>query len=615
MNHLFPFVIAVILFVSCAHMEDMAEPAAPSSVKVSSVGVNAAMLSWVNPSSGYDGVLIMRAGSDKMYVPVANVAADADFWVDTNLLPGETFFYRLSTYCEEKQSLPVECEYAHEIILPSPSDLLCEKTPDGVHLAWKDNCYGEGGYLVTRKTGTQAAASNWKWLGPDAHEVIDEEYSSGITEYCVIAYYKDLRSTAAECKFGELSLPKVSAGKIEKSWYMVTVGVALDDDGGEKCEVGVCWSDKGMLSLENGNVYNYSGKVSSSDAAYGNAIGLVPGKRYMLRCWARNSKGLVYSDAVNVSVDLQPEALKPDWQEITLFDLPAEIKLYSTETNITGRTVKAWYALADMSAGNVELKTSMRSDRRLCTVTDYVKNTLGDTEEVYVMVNGGYFDAAPQSFSYVRDRDRHLAKNIASITRGRSYSVTRGAFGVDAGQKPSVKWIYNRGEDPAWAYDIPLPVVEGEESIMPTHDFPETAEIWNVYSAIGGAPVLLKENRLCFDYLTTHGCKYKTNYELLQNDIFGSSVRSPRTAVGHTEDGDIVLMVVDGRGAGGSQGVTLDELALLMKGVGCTDALNLDGGGSTTMCITDEGILINTPSDSGAAQRKVCSFVGFVKRK
>ena len=138
----------------------------------------------------------------------------------------------------------------------------------------------------------------------------------------------------------------------------------------------------------------------------------------------------------------------------------------------------------------------------------------------------------------------------------------------------------------------------------------------DVYSAIGGAPVILKDGRICFDYLYTPAIsgsvRFKTNYELLQDDIYGASVRPPRTAIGHTADGKIVLMVVDGRGSGGSQGVTLDELARLMKGVGCTDALNLDGGGSTAMCVTPSATLLNKPSDG--SQRSVKSFVAITKK-
>jgi hypothetical protein len=73
----------------------------------------------------------------------------------------------------------------------------------------------------------------------------------------------------------------------------------------------------------------------------------------------------------------------------------------------------------------------------------------------------------------------------------------------------------------------------------------------------------------------------------------------PRTAVGIDRRGRILLLVVDGRSRS-SRGFTLVELARTLKQLGAVDALNLDGGGSTTMAADDpEGRLrvVNTPSD------------------
>ena len=72
--------------------------------------------------------------------------------------------------------------------------------------------------------------------------------------------------------------------------------------------------------------------------------------------------------------------------------------------------------------------------------------------------------------------------------------------------------------------------------------------------------------------------------------------RHPRTAVGIGTEGDVVLVVVDGRNEK-SAGVTLHELALIMKSLGCHDALNLDGGGSSTMYWKNRGVM-NYPSDN-----------------
>ena len=74
-----------------------------------------------------------------------------------------------------------------------------------------------------------------------------------------------------------------------------------------------------------------------------------------------------------------------------------------------------------------------------------------------------------------------------------------------------------------------------------------------------------------------------------------SAARHPRSAVGISRGGDTLLfVVVDGR-QGSSVGMTLTELAHAMLGLGAWNALNLDGGGSTTL-VVDDGV-VNSPSD------------------
>lgn len=80
-----------------------------------------------------------------------------------------------------------------------------------------------------------------------------------------------------------------------------------------------------------------------------------------------------------------------------------------------------------------------------------------------------------------------------------------------------------------------------------------------------------------------------------------SDVRHPRTAVGLSRDGNtMVWLVVDGRQKGFSEGVSEEELARLLQEAGCSDGINLDGGGSSSLWIRgtdDRPTLINRPSD------------------
>ena len=222
------------------------------------------------------------------------------------------------------------------------------------------------------------------------------------------------------------------------------------------------------------------------------------------------------------------------------------------------------------------------------------------------------------------DQGKESATGVKAVTRSyygdanrtsvsRSFNITRGAFGVNKDQEPSVKWLYGSY---MWAYDSPLPAYNSGPVLQPSATYPSEKHTWDVYSAIGGGPIILHDGHVCIDYLTVkdkgNGGRYIGNPELLDDDIFGPSVRPPRTAIGHTADGKIVIMVVDGRGSGGSQGVSLDELARLMKGLGCVNVLNLDGGGSTVFCATPDATILNKPSDG--SERSVMSYVAIVAK-
>lgn len=73
--------------------------------------------------------------------------------------------------------------------------------------------------------------------------------------------------------------------------------------------------------------------------------------------------------------------------------------------------------------------------------------------------------------------------------------------------------------------------------------------------------------------------------------------RHNRTALGIRPDGTTLLVVADGRFKHKAEGLSLPELERVMRWLGCTEAINLDGGGSSTMYIKDNGV-VNYPSDN-----------------
>lgn len=97
-----------------------------------------------------------------------------------------------------------------------------------------------------------------------------------------------------------------------------------------------------------------------------------------------------------------------------------------------------------------------------------------------------------------------------------------------------------------------------------------------------------------------------------------SDVRHPRTAVGLTKDRmKFVWLVVDGRQKGYSEGVSEEELAKLLLECGCSDGINLDGGGSSSMWIRNERselTVANRPSDATGV-RPVPVVLGLIEKR
>lgn len=92
--------------------------------------------------------------------------------------------------------------------------------------------------------------------------------------------------------------------------------------------------------------------------------------------------------------------------------------------------------------------------------------------------------------------------------------------------------------------------------------------------------------------------------------------RHPRSCIGTRTDGSIMLLVVDGRQKN-ADGMALCELARIARWMGMTQALNLDGGGSSALWSKQKGV-VNSPCDKGLfsrKERKVCNAITVTKRK
>ena len=114
---------------------------------------------------------------------------------------------------------------------------------------------------------------------------------------------------------------------------------------------------------------------------------------------------------------------------------------------------------------------------------------------------------------------------------------------------------------------------------------------------IGAGPVLIKDKQI----------RNTWRFECLPGDYDVNCLNpDPRTAIGVTADKKLVLFVCEGREmTEGVKGYSTENVAKILLEFGCTDAVNLDGGGST--CLLINGIETVQPTDG--AQRSVGSCI------
>ncbi|MBZ0112396.1 MAG: phosphodiester glycosidase family protein [Thermoanaerobaculia bacterium] len=158
----------------------------------------------------------------------------------------------------------------------------------------------------------------------------------------------------------------------------------------------------------------------------------------------------------------------------------------------------------------------------------------------------------------------------------------------DAGSHliPAKGWVLSIGPEVARELGRRVPA-EGSSTTLTTKLvslLPDSEKRWDrAQSVVGAGPLLLLDGRRFADPETESIAR-----------VF-SAARHPRTAAGARADGTLLFVTVDGRDPQRSVGMSLPELTDLFLTLGAVSAVNLDGGGSTTMVIDNR--ILNQPTD------------------
>ena len=251
--------------------------------------------------------------------------------------------------------------------------------------------------------------------------------------------------------------------------------------------------------------------------------------------------------------------------------------------------LNAWAAIIDPTDPAVDLDVIVSEDldgRE--TLTQF-----SESKKARVVVNGGYFlmDKNPtEHVGLLYVNNRTVAPATRSIIRNnKRYYTARGALGFLDDGGIDIAWVTSRNDS---LFNFAEPLENRPEKPVDSFDF-SIAETWEVDDALHAGPVLMHEGKI----------RVTSDEEV----FFGSTIPNihPRTAAGYRNSGELVLLVVDGRQID-SRGVDLQELAILMRDLGCVEAINLDGGGSSAMVV--DGKLLNRPAGT-TGQREVMSAI------
>lgn len=292
----------------------------------------------------------------------------------------------------------------------------------------------------------------------------------------------------------------------------------------------------------------------------------------------------------------EPDPTTLGWikQSTEFGTLPEYLSVYKSPTELEGMKAIAYIAVADMSKATF----AVMGDQVYSKTPNQIWK---DEQQQYpIIMNGGYFVmGAGKSVSLLCRDSQVLAVNSQEeIRSAKSYYPTRGIFQLAKNGIFSTDWAYTTLDGVTYVYDQPSPNKSGyEPQPRPGAYFPTTGMKLNAASAIGGGPILLK-----------NGSVRNTFVEELFDEESGVAPESyhPRTAIGVTANNKVIFFVCEGRSVTeGVKGMNMAMIANVLKSLGCVDAMNLDGGGSTCMLINGQPVI----KPSAGAQRAITTAV------
>ena len=232
------------------------------------------------------------------------------------------------------------------------------------------------------------------------------------------------------------------------------------------------------------------------------------------------------------------------------------------------------------------------------------KDADGDPYRAYVLIidpalNSLYMGSSQDGYEYAPEKKQNVAGHMSSAVEN-GIDVIAGVnadfFDISGDYHPSGLAVKEGKLISEGAAGRPYFAFTKDGSAIVGYNCAD-AEVESLRTAVGGSHVLVHNS-------------FPQLFDM--SDAF-SYVGHPRTLAGVREDGKIILAVIDGRQPSVSNGASLEQCALFMMSLGASEAINLDGGGSSTMIVERDGELVTENSGSDGALRKIYNSLIVIK--
>ena len=292
--------------------------------------------------------------------------------------------------------------------------------------------------------------------------------------------------------------------------------------------------------------------------------------------------------------------------------LPNSVHIFFTDQQIDTSFFKAYYLIADLKDKNLEFTADTSTNRRLTPAKFYEKE-----DNALLVVNCSFFSFVTNRSVNILVKDGKLICFDTSFVKGRGkdsvnhFFALRSAIGINKNREADIAWV---AADSTMKF--PIAFQSSKPALLLDRDFTRKPDFlnddkiknylkpvgdeqmisqWKMETVVGGGPALLQNGEM----------KISNNEEML---FAGKAIsdKHPRTAIGYTKNGKLIVLVIQGRSES-SGGASLIQEAQILKDLGCWEAMNLDGGGSSCMLVNGKETI--KPSDKGGERPVPAVFI------